>query len=309
MSGRERNGRTDTSSQRSEAGSGRIASAAGAALLLERRPSPVHRAPPGPYRQDPYSIDAGWRHFFDGYDLGQAEPASEIPPAAAAPVAAPAPATGPQPRVEPKEFQVINLIQGYRSRGHLFTRTNPVRARRTYRPPWPPRTSACRTPTWTPSSRPARRSASARPSSATSSPTCEQTYCNTIGAEYMLHPPAREGAVAAGTHGTHPQHARFDAEDKKQLLCKLTQAVVFEKFLAQEVHRPEALLPRGRGDPDPRAGRRRRARRRPGLEEFVMGMAHRGRLNVLANIMTSPTATSSRSSRASTTRTRLGAAT
>ena len=33
-----------------------------------------------------------------------------------------------------KEFKVINLINGYRSRGHLFTKTNPVRARRTYTP-------------------------------------------------------------------------------------------------------------------------------------------------------------------------------
>ena len=33
-----------------------------------------------------------------------------------------------------KEFKVINLINGYRSRGHLFTKTNPVRERRKYSP-------------------------------------------------------------------------------------------------------------------------------------------------------------------------------
>ena len=33
-----------------------------------------------------------------------------------------------------KEFQVIELINGYRSRGHLFTKTNPVRERRSYEP-------------------------------------------------------------------------------------------------------------------------------------------------------------------------------
>ena len=33
-----------------------------------------------------------------------------------------------------KEFNVINLINGYRTRGHLFTDTNPVRERRKYTP-------------------------------------------------------------------------------------------------------------------------------------------------------------------------------
>ena len=33
-----------------------------------------------------------------------------------------------------KEFQVVKLIDGYRTRGHLFTKTNPVRERRKYEP-------------------------------------------------------------------------------------------------------------------------------------------------------------------------------
>ena len=33
-----------------------------------------------------------------------------------------------------KEFKVLDLIHGYRTRGHLFTQTNPVRERRTYTP-------------------------------------------------------------------------------------------------------------------------------------------------------------------------------
>jgi 2-oxoglutarate dehydrogenase E1 component len=33
-----------------------------------------------------------------------------------------------------KEFNVLKLVEGYRSRGHLFTKTNPVRDRRTFLP-------------------------------------------------------------------------------------------------------------------------------------------------------------------------------
>ena len=41
---------------------------------------------------------------------------------------------GRSTRVGQKEFQVVKLIEGYRTRGHLFTKTNPVRNRRTYSP-------------------------------------------------------------------------------------------------------------------------------------------------------------------------------
>jgi 2-oxoglutarate dehydrogenase E1 component len=33
-----------------------------------------------------------------------------------------------------KEFNVLKLIEGYRTRGHLFTKTNPVRDRRIFEP-------------------------------------------------------------------------------------------------------------------------------------------------------------------------------
>jgi 2-oxoglutarate dehydrogenase E1 component len=33
-----------------------------------------------------------------------------------------------------KEFNVLKLVEGYRTRGHLFTKTNPVRERRTFEP-------------------------------------------------------------------------------------------------------------------------------------------------------------------------------
>ena len=69
------------------------------------------------YLQDPESVDRSWRLFFAGFDLSRAQYAED----------AASPATL-------KEFKVLDLIHGYRTRGHLFTQTNPVRARRTYLP-------------------------------------------------------------------------------------------------------------------------------------------------------------------------------
>ena len=85
------------------------------------------------YRQfldDPNSVDPTWRHFFLGFDFAQrvyGEDALESGSAVGTQAAGGA-------SVGPKEFRVINLIHEYRTRGHLFTKTNPVRARRDYSP-------------------------------------------------------------------------------------------------------------------------------------------------------------------------------
>ena len=76
------------------------------------------------YRRDASTVDDGWRRFFEGFEFSQThydghyeeqhkdEPCENYP----------------------CEFKVFNLINGYRERGHLFTKTNPVRTRRQYRP-------------------------------------------------------------------------------------------------------------------------------------------------------------------------------
>jgi 2-oxoglutarate dehydrogenase E1 component len=73
------------------------------------------------YLKSPDSMEPSWRAFFQGFDFGlengiETGNYSEVPEAVR------------------KEFQVIKLIDGYRTRGHLFTKTNPVRDRRKYSP-------------------------------------------------------------------------------------------------------------------------------------------------------------------------------
>ena len=84
------------------------------------------------YLVNPDTVEPSWRAFFQGFDFGQiGTDAQEVMLQDAE--------TKEKHNVEipddvKKEFQVINLIDAYRHRGHLFTKTNPVRARRTYRP-------------------------------------------------------------------------------------------------------------------------------------------------------------------------------
>ena len=77
------------------------------------------------YLINPDSVEPSWRAFFQGFDFGMAESQEEVDVAGT-------PVTVTEDML--KEFSVVRLIDGYRTRGHLFTKTNPVRARRKYSP-------------------------------------------------------------------------------------------------------------------------------------------------------------------------------
>ena len=77
------------------------------------------------YQQDPESVDIGWKKFFEGFDFAKTN-FDEVESISSA-------ASGGSEKFQ-KEFKVINLINSYRTRGHLFTKTNPVRERRKYAP-------------------------------------------------------------------------------------------------------------------------------------------------------------------------------
>src|ERR1035441_914460 len=72
------------------------------------------------YLQNPESVDDNWRIFFEGFEFAKLKFPSDVASTAG--------------QHFETEFKVINLINGYRSRGHLFTKTNPVRTRRNYSP-------------------------------------------------------------------------------------------------------------------------------------------------------------------------------
>ena len=66
------------------------------------------------YKKDPTSIDAKWKQFFEGFELGlQSNNTAE--------------------HITDKEVSVIKLIHAYRSRGHLISKTNPIRQRRKHK--------------------------------------------------------------------------------------------------------------------------------------------------------------------------------
>ena len=83
------------------------------------------------YLKSPDNVEPSWRAFFQGYDFALEEYGDNGGPAAAVGAVLNHDEIVEEIR---KEFQVLELIEDYRTRGHLFTQTNPVRARRKYSP-------------------------------------------------------------------------------------------------------------------------------------------------------------------------------
>ena len=87
------------------------------------------------YLTNPDRVEPSWRAFFQGFDFGMESALGELGiDSKRGQVYTPAGEAMTMPESLHKEFQVIRLIDGYRSRGHLFTKTNPVRERRKYSP-------------------------------------------------------------------------------------------------------------------------------------------------------------------------------
>jgi len=219
------------------------------------------------YRKDSESIGTDWAHFFEGFEFARKnyDTDAEIPD-----------------NVQ-KEFKVLNLIEGYRSRGHLFTKTNPVRERRKYEP-----TLALKNfglseddleTVFT-----AGEEIGIGPSSLKDIVAhLESTYCESIGIEYnYIRQPERKQWIREKIELDN--RPKFTDEEKRIIFRVLNRATSFEQFLQKKfvgqkrfsIEGGEALIPalhaliqRGSNF---------------GVKEVIIGMAHRGRLNVLANI-------------------------
>lgn len=226
------------------------------------------------YLIDPDSVEPSWRAFFQGFDFGMESGADH------------ADATVPEAVL--KEFRVVKLIDGYRGSGHLFTRTNPVRERRKYSP-----TLAIENFGLTHEDLDTVFSAGdivgiGPATLADIIVHLERIYCESIGLEYMfIRHPQRVNWIQKwiNKNGNHPA---FSADEKKHILKKLNEAVAFESFLHTKYVGQKRFSLEGGESLIPALDALIEGAAKEGVEEFVVGMAHRGRLNTLTNIFGKP---------------------
>ncbi len=229
------------------------------------------------YLINPDSVEPSWRSFFQGYDLANENyslkdvDSLEIP------------------EEVHKEFLVVDLINGYRTRGHLFTKTNPVRERRQYQPNLNIENFGLSQSDLEIEFSAGEIIGLGKTTLSKIITKLQRIYCDSIGVEYMyLRNPEklRWWQDRINKNDNHPTYA---GEAKKYILGKLNQAVAFESFLQTKyvgqkrfsLEGGEALIPGI-------SVILRDAAEKFGVKECVLGMAHRGRLNTLVNIFKKP---------------------
>ena len=223
------------------------------------------------YLKEPDLVEPSWRAFFQGFDFGMengqiTEAVAEVPESVR------------------KEFQVVKLIDAYRSRGHLFTKTNPVRDRRKYTPTLAIENFGLAQADLETTFNAGSIMGIGPSSLAKIIKHLQAIYCESIGLEYMyIRDPEKVNWIQhrLNVNNNHPQ---FDADQKKHILHKLNQAVSFENFLHTKYVGQKRFSLEGGESLIPALDAVIESAAEQGVEEFVMGMAHRGRLNTLTNI-------------------------
>ncbi|OQP40726.1 2-oxoglutarate dehydrogenase E1 component [Niastella yeongjuensis] len=232
------------------------------------------------YQKDPASVDFVWQKFFEGFDLGKSSINENNP--------APPSHTVEVATVLEKEINVLNLINGYRTRGHLFTKTNPVMERRKHSPALELENfgliDADLDTIFNAGAKVGIGPATLREIREL----LEQTYCRSIGAEYLYMRDPEKIKWFESRMEKERNTPRFSADKKKNILNRLNEAVVFENFLGTKFLGQKRFSLEGAESLIPALDFVIEKGAELGVEEYIIGMGHRGRLNVLANIMRKP---------------------
>lgn len=225
------------------------------------------------YLTNPNELDESWRNFFKGFEFARLSFSDKKQPLS---------------KNLDKEFKVLNLIEGYRRRGHLFTQTNPVRARRKYTPTLDLENYDLSESDLDTVFQAGQEIGIGPAKLSEILAHLNQTYCQSIGAEYFfIRDPILVNWLQTKMElvKNTPQ---FTPEDKIHFYHHLKMAVGFESFIHKKFVGQKRFSLEGAEVMIPALDAVIERGSEMGIEEFVIGMAHRGRLNVLANILKKP---------------------
>jgi 2-oxoglutarate dehydrogenase E1 component len=225
------------------------------------------------YKNDPSSVDPTWQKFFEGYDFssqrydgnGHSAPGEDSHSI--------------------KETQVRNLIFQYRSFGHLKSKTNPVRERRNHSVNLDHKNVGL-----TDADLDAEFDVAAEIGMPKSSlrkiiEKLTAVYLGPIGFEHNF---IRNDDIRAWLYQKiEKEYYSYNPgqDEKKRILSKLNEAVVFENFLHTKFLGQKRFSLEGGENTIPGLQTIINKAAELDVKEVVIGMAHRGRLNVLTNIL------------------------
>jgi 2-oxoglutarate dehydrogenase E1 component len=227
------------------------------------------------YLKNDQEVDASWRNFFEGFELARKSYDSSSLELVK------------KSHLE-KEFRILNLINGYRQRGHLFTRTNPVRRRRQYSPTLDYHNFGLEESDLDTIFEAGKEIGIGPASLSVIIAHLEKTYCESIGVEYlyMRQPELIDWLKVRMESSQNTEE--LPIESRKDIFNHLKVAAGFESFIHKKFVGAKRFSLEGTEGLIPALNAIIEHGVNLGLEEYVIGISHRGRLNVLANILKKP---------------------
>ncbi len=223
------------------------------------------------YKESPSELDEGWKSFFEGMDFATKNYSSSQ-----------------NESIGSDEFKVINLINDYRRRGHLFTKTNPVRKRREYSPDLNIKNydlvEADLERTFEAGHKIGIGASKLRDIISF----LEKTYCKSIGVEFLFIRDLNIVKWLQSKFENTQNSPVYSKDEKLYILEKLRRSVMFESFLQKKFPGQKRFSLEGAEALIPALDAIMEKGSEMGIKEFIIGMPHRGRLNVLVNILRKP---------------------
>lgn len=233
------------------------------------------------YQQDPNTVEQGWRTFFEGFEFGlNGQSQNKIAPTRGT-------ASEETLRFTPKELQVIGLINGYRRRGHLLSKTNPILDRKDRKPHLDLEDYGLSEADLD------QHFLASREINLSEGKTLreiikrlKEIYCGSIGLEYFyISERKKRRWLRQRLETFNDDDYGHDIEKKRRIFKKLNEAVLFESFLNKKYVGQKRFSLEGGESLIPALDAIINKGAELGVDEMLMGMAHRGRLNVLVNTM------------------------
>jgi 2-oxoglutarate dehydrogenase E1 component len=221
------------------------------------------------YQTDPASVDPDFKRFFEGFDVASITYKGN----------------GKSTGVSADEFKVFKLINAYRTKGHLIATTNPLKPRKD-------RGANLELEYFGLTEKDLDKKFSIGSEIGLPNATLkdivsklQRIYSGNIGFEYDYIRIKEEVDFFRSRIEQTDKIVNFTVDKKEKILRSLNKAVVFEKFLGTKYIGEKRFSLEGGETTIPALDAIINTAASMEVEEVIFGMAHRGRLNVLANIM------------------------
>lgn len=229
------------------------------------------------FKKNPESVDVDLRKFFEGFDFAVSSQNGHA-------------TTGSQQQTEvslnnlDKEFGVYQLILAYRNKGHLVAKTNPIRERKD-------RKANLELPNFGLNEKDLNTQFIAGKFAGVGTSTLQnildhlkKCYTDSVGVEFSsLNDNEKSEWIINAVEKTMQQPVPLD--QKKRILQKLNEGVMFEKFLHTKYIGQKRFSLEGGESTIAALDAIINVAANNEVQEVIIGMAHRGRLNILANIL------------------------